>query len=502
MRTQSANAERTRREFLTLGTVGVSSLMLTTSSRNRLSAEQKPAELFHATTQQLAALIRQTEVSSLEVVNACLARIAQVNPKLNAVVALVADDARAKARAADQTLARGEAIGPLHGVPMTIKDSLDTAGVVTTAGTRGRKNFIPKEDATVVKRLKAAGAILLGKSNTPELTWAWETNSPVYGVTNNPWNPKLSSGGASGGAAAIVAAGGVPFDIGSDSGGSIRVPAHFCGVAGLKATSGRVPRTGHIIPAEGHMQSFTMLGPLTRSVDDLSLIFPIIAGPDWRDAAIIPMPLEDTSRVEVKGLRIAMHTDNGACTPHAEVAKVVTDTAKLLEGCGVRIDSKRPAALDDVLQMDADIYRADGAASLRRILEKAGTTEPGPDVILGLKQQAMTSGELTAFIERLDAWRGRMLQFLEGYDAILCPPCAWVEMPHGASAPAEANSAFSYTFAYNMAGWPAVVVRAGTSSKGLPIGVQIVGRPWREDVVLALARQVEQALGGYQWPPI
>jgi len=476
--------------------------MLSAKRRTRLSAADKPAELFRATARQLAALIRQKQASSLEVVNACLARIAQVNPTLNAVVALTAENARAQAKVADEKLARGEAVGPLHGVPMTIKDSLDTAGVVTAAGTRGRKNFIPKEDSTVVKRLKAAGAILLGKTNTPELTWAWETNSPVYGITNNPWNPKFSPGGASGGSTAIVAAGGSPFDIGSDSGGSIRVPSHFSGVAGLKATSGRVPRTGHIIPAEGHMQSCTMLGPIARSVDDLSLLLGTIAGPDWRDAAIIPMPLRDPSQVRITGLRIAMHTDNGACTPHAEVAKVVTDTAKLLEGSGVLVDSKRPAALDEVLQMDADLYRADGAASLRRILEKAGTSEPGPDVILGLKQQAMTSGELTAFIERLDAWRGQMLQFMEGYDAILCPPCAWVEMPHGASAPAEANPAFSYTFAYNMTGWPAVVVRAGTSSKGLPIGVQIVGRPWREDVVLALARQVEQALGGYQWPPI
>ncbi len=502
MRNHTATTERSRREFLSLGAAGATSLMLSALRHTRLPAAETPTDLFRASAHQLADLIRRKKASSLEVVNACLTRIAQVNPKLNAVVALVAEDARVHAKAADQKLARGEAVGPLHGVPMTIKDSLDTAGVVTAAGTRGRKNFIPKEDATVVKRLKAAGAILLGKTNTPELTWAWETNSPVYGITNNPWNPKFSPGGASGGSTAIVAAGGSPFDIGSDSGGSIRVPSHFSGVVGLKPSSGRVPRTGHIIPAEGHMQSCTLLGPIARSVDDLSLLLGTIAGPDWRDAAIIPMPLGDPRRVEVKGLRVAVHTDNGACTPHTEVAKVVTDTAKLLEGSGVRIDPKRPAALDDVLQMDADLYRADGAASLRRIMEKAGTTEPGPDVILGLKQTAMTSGELTAFIERLDAWRGRMLEFMEGYDAILCPPCAWAEMPHGRSAPAEANSAFSYTFAYNMTGWPAVVVRAGTSSNGLPLGVQIVGRPWREDVVLALARQVEQALGGYQWPPI
>lgn len=502
MRNHTATTERSRREFLSLGAAGATSLMLPALRHTRLSAAEAPTELFRASTHQLADLIRQKKASSLEVVNACLARIAQVNPKLNAVVALVAEDARTHAKAADQKLARGEAVGPLHGVPMTIKDSLDTTGVVTAAGTRGRKNFIPKEDATVVKRLKAAGAILLGKTNTPELTWAFETNNPVYGVTNNPWDVRLSPGGSSGGAAAIVAAEGVPFDIGSDTGGSIRVPSHFCGVAGIKPTSGRVPRTGHVISAVGHLQSFTQLGPIARSVDDLSLILPILAGPDWRDASIVPIPLGDPSRVALKGLRIAMHTDNGARAPHAEVARVVAAAAKALESGGANVESKRPAALDDVLQMDDDLYRADGAASLRRLLAQCGTTEPGPDVIAALGRKPMTSGELTAAIERWDAWRERMLQFLEDFDAILCPPCAFVELPHGASAPAEANASFSYTFAYNMTGWPAAVVRAGTSSKGRPIGVQIVGRPWREDVVLALARHIEQSLGGFQMPPI
>jgi len=466
------------------------------------AAAKTPTDLMRCTVVQLAEMIRRKEVSSLEVVDACLARIEQVNPKLNAVVALVADEARAKARAADKALASGAATGPLHGVPMTLKDSLDTAGVISTAGTRGRKNFIPKEDATVVKRLKAAGAILLGKTNTPELTCAWETNNAVYGVTNNPWNPKLSCGGSSGGAGAIVAAGGVPFDIGSDTGGSIRLPSHFCGITGIKPTSGRVPRTGHVIGPEGHLQALTTLGPLARAVDDLSLILAVIAGPDWRDASIVPMPLGDPTQVKVKGLRVAMHTDNGAYALHPDVAKVVTATAKALESSGVQIESKRPAALDDVIKIDADLYSADGSASLQRILDQSGTKEPSPLMLLALDQKAMTSGDMAAAIERWDAWRGRMLQFLENYDAILCPPCAFAELPHGASSVGNANSAFSYTYAYNMTGWPAAVVRAGTSSTAQPIGVQIVGKPWREDVVLALARQVEQSLGGYQAPPI
>lgn len=384
---------------------------------------------------------------------------------------------------------------------MTIKDSLDTAGVVTTAGTLGRKTFVPKEDATVVKRLKAAGAILIGKTNTPELTQSFETNSPVFGRTNNPWNVDLSPGGASGGAGAIVAAGGVPFDIGSDTGGSIRVPSHFCGLAGIKPTSGRVSRTGHVISPEGHLQAFTQLGPLARSVDDLSLILELIAGPDWRDASIVAAPLGNLQQVRINELRVAVHTDNGARSPHSDVINVVTKAAKVLDEVGVKISDDRPAALADVLTMDSDLYRADGAAALQRLVAQCGTTQPGPDILAALNQRPMTSGELTAAIERWDGWRGRMLQFLENYDAILCPPCAFADLPHGTFSQPDANAAFSYTFAYNMTGWPAAVVRAGTSSKGTPIGVQIVGRPFREDVVLALARQIEEGLDGYQPPP-
>lgn len=490
-----------RRDFLSISSIGVASMATGLITQSQ-SVAAKPTDLTLCTVAELVDLIRRKEVSSLEVVDACLERIRQVNPKLNAVVILVADDARAQARVADQKLARGDAVGPLHGVPMTIKDSLDTAGVITTAGTMGRKNFVPNQDATVVKRLKSAGAILLGKTNTPELTCAWETNNSVYGATSNPWNPKYSSGGSSGGAGAIVAARGVPFDIGSDTGGSIRLPSYFCGITGIKPTSGRVPRTGHIIGPEGHLQALTTLGPLARSVEDLSLILTVIAGPDWRDASVVPMPLGDPTQVKTSSLRVAMHTDNGAYALHPEVANVVTNTAKALEGIGVQIESKRPAALDDVIKIDADLYSADGSASLQRILDQSGTKEPSPLMLIALNQKAMTSGDMAAAIERWDAWRGRMLQFLEGYDAILCPPCAFAELPHGASSVGDANSAFSYTYAYNMTGWPAAIVRAGTSSKGQPLGVQIVGRPWREDVVLALARQVERILGGYQSPPI
>ena len=235
----------------------------------------------------LATAIRERQVSSLEAVDACLARIEAVNPHINAVVRLAAD-ARDRARAADATLARGDATGPLHGVPFTIKDSMDTAGVVTTAGTVGWRDRVPDRDATVVARLRAAGGILVGKTNTPEFTWANETDNDVYGRTSNPYDLDRSPGGSSGGSASIVAAGGSPFDVGSDSGNSIRQPAHLCGVAGIKPTSGRVPRTGHWPGPGGLFESFTQLGPIARRVEDLALVLPLIAGPDGEDPHVVP----------------------------------------------------------------------------------------------------------------------------------------------------------------------------------------------------------------------
>ena len=463
---------------------------------------QDPGDLCRATVVQLADLIRRRKVSSLEVVDACLARIEQVNPRLNAVVQLGSDRARASAKAADQAMARGEVMGPLHGIPMTIKDSFDTAGMVSTGGTLGRKAFVPDRDATVVARLRSAGAILLGKTNTPELTWSFETRNRVYGRTNNPWSSDLSPGGSSGGAAAIVAAGGAPFDIGSDTGGSIRVPSHFCGTAGIKPTSGRVPRTGHIVGMEGHTQSLTQLGPIARSVDDLALLLGIIAGPDWRDASVVPAPLGNPAKVDLRGLRLALHVDNGLRAPAPDLTSVVVAAGKALQGRGVHVEERRPEALKDLLSLDEDLWRTDGGSWLQRLLDRAGTREPGPDVAGSMGKAPMTSPEFSAFLERWDVWRGNMLGFLEGFDAILCPPCALDALPHDASDAADANPAFSYTFAYNMTGWPAAVVRAGTSARGLPLGVQIVGRPWREDVVLALARAVEESMGGFQPPPI
>ena len=456
-------------------------------------------ELCFASATWLAEAIRTRRISSLEAVDACLARIEAVNPAINAVVRLT-DDARERARDADAALARDELGGPLHGVPFTIKDSLDTAGVVTTAGTVGWRDRVPAIDATVVARLKAAGGILLGKTNTPEFTWSDETDNDVFGRTSNPYDLERTPGGSSGGAAAIVAAGGSAFDIGSDTGDSIRQPAHVCGIAGLKPTSGRVPRTGHWPGFQGLTESFTQLGPMARRVEDLELLLPILAGPDGADPHVAPAPLGDPSAVVVAGLTVVTFTDNGIRTPTPETVRAVEAAARSLESAGGRIRHEVPPALDAAWAAWDGLIRADGFAWLHRLIEAAGTPGWGSYatrdwISIG---EPLPGDELTKLIERADAIRGRLLRWIQDVDLIVCPA-----MPQPAIRHSESSATWfgdTYSDVHNLTGWPAVVVRGGTSNDGLPIGVQLVAPPWREDVALAGARVVEAASGGWRVP--
>lgn len=449
----------------------------------------------------LAAAIRAREASSVDVVEACLRRIAEVNPRLNAVVRL-ADNSTDQARQADADLARGTVRGPLHGVPFTIKDSLDTAGVVTTAGTLGWANRVPSRDATVVARLKSAGGILLGKTNTPEFTWSDETDNDVYGRTSNPYDLARTPGGSSGGAAAIVAAGGSPFDIGSDTGDSIRQPAHVCGIAGLKPTSGRVPRTGHSPSYSGILESLTQLGPMARRVEDLALLLPILAGPDGEDPHLAPVALGDPARVVIDGLRVVWFTDNGIRTPTPETMAAVEAAARALADRGARIDAQVPPAMDEAWDAWERLIRADGYAWLQRLITAAGTPGLGSYDSRGwLRPQPPIPGdELTALVERADAIRARLLRWVRDVDLIACPAMPQPAIHHG-----DSNAPWfgdTYSDVHNLTGWPAVVVRGGTSPEGLPIGVQLVAPPWREDIALAGALVVEAASGGWQRPAL
>jgi amidase len=454
-------------------------------------------DLIFSSATELARVIREKEVSSFEVVKAYLARIEAVNPRINAVVQLTADTALEEARESDRALAHGQLKGALHGVPMTIKDSFETAGVPTTAGTKGLKAYIPRQDATVVARLRTAGAILLGKTNTPEITLDLETVNFVYGRTNNPYDPTRSPGGSSGGAAAIVAAGGSPFEIGSDTGGSIRIPCHFCGIAGIKPTVGRVPRTGHIPFLEsGAAEAFTQVGPMSRYVEDLSLILSVIAGVDWRDPAVVPMSFMDRRAADLKKLRVAYYTENGSRPPTAETIQTVGAAAAALADMGASIHEDLPPDIESSRDLWTGLFLADGGAWVRNLLEKLGTKEMHPSLEWTQMGKDSSTSEFIPLITGWNTFRSSSLAFLEDYDVILCPVNAVPATPHDKPAP------LNYTFPYNLLGWPVAVVRCGTSPEGLPIGVQVVARPWHEDIALAVALHLEKTLGGWQRPSL
>jgi amidase len=454
--------------------------------------------IIFASVTELARAIRSRQVSSVEAVKAHLDRIETLNPKLNAVVQLSAQAALKEASEADQALARNELKGPLCGVPMTIKDSFDTAGVVSTWGTQGRVNTIPDQDATVVARLKAAGAILMGKTNTPELTLSYETDNLIYGRTNNPYNLERTSGGSSGGAAAIVAAGGSPFDIGTDTGGSIRLPSHFCGVTGIRPTSGRVPRTGHAISPGGLLDSLTQVGPIARYVEDLTLLLPLIAGPNGRDPFVAPVPLGDPEDVVLKGLRGTFYVDNGIQTPIPEIEEAVQLSAKALSEAGVRCEEARPPGIEESLELYTGLFNWDGGAWIRLILERAGTSLDQTSLRHVHAATSASASDVTRLVDRWDRFRKSMLAFMSAYDVMITPVNAYQAIPHGTQV--DRLGGFSYTMTFNLTGWPAAVVRVGTARDGLPIGVQIISKPWKEDVALAIAQYLERALGGWQQP--
>jgi len=462
-------------------------------------------ELIYASATALAKAIRAKEVSAVEVMEAYLRRIEAVNPKLNAVVQLPVDMAYTEAQAADTALARGELKGPLHGVPFTVKDNIDTAGVLCTVGTTGRASFVPTQDATIVARMRTAGAIMLGKTNLPELGLATETDNLVYGRTNNPYDLSRTPGGSSGGEGAIIAAGGSPCGLGNDLGGSIRIPAHFCGIAGLKPTSGRLPKTGIAFGHGGAFENMWQHGPLARSVEDLHLILSLVTGPDGRDPSVAPAPLRDSRTLELNKLRVAFYTDNGIYAPTVETAATVKASAKILAEAGVAVEENRPKEIEHGYEIFIGLLGADGGVGLQRFLQLIGSTELSPFLQQYLRLvhlQSLSTTDFLGLMVQWDLWRSVMLTFLDHYDAILCPASAYPAPPHGVATRIGSFPAFSYTSTYNLAGWPGVVVRGGTSPEGLPIGVQVVAGPWREDVALAVAQHLETALGGWQRPPL
>jgi len=426
-------------------------------------------QLLEGSATDLSQAIITRKISSEAIVSAYLQRIEAVNPRLNAIVQLAAD-ALTAARRSDEALAQGDIKGPLHGVPFTVKDVCETVGIVSAAGLDERATFVPTQDAVVVARMKAAGAILLGKTNCPPGGGGGVTDNPVYGRPLNPYNLAHSPGGSSGGEAVAIAAGLSPLGIGSDSGGSLRVSAHFCGIATLKPTSGRVPNTGVFNHPGGLSDYRTQIGPMARTVKDLALVFPIMAGEDGIDAGVSPMPVREPQTVVKRELAVAMYGDDGQASPSSETIAAIQTAARVLKDKGLTVVEARPAHL----------------STARSITERYWS--------MGQRSGA----EIEALFLDWDRFRTAMLSFMASYDVILCPVDYQPAPRHGE----ESLWLFNYTLPYSLCGWPCAVVRAGTSALGLPVGIQIVARPWREDIVLAIAQVIEEALGGWPPPPL
>jgi amidase len=477
-------------------------------------------EIIFMSATRLAELLRAREVSAVEAVEAFIERQLAVNDMLNAVVMNSYARARQEAKALDARAARRDFAGPLHGVPMTLKDSLDTAGVITTGATYGRQQYVPEKDATVVARVRAAGAILLGKTNTPEFTLGGlagisTSSNLLYGSSHNPYDLTRSTAGSSGGAGASVAAGLAAFDIGSDWGGSIRGPAHNNGIAGIKPTSVRVPRTGHIVDYGGVFDLWQQLGPMARRVEDLALITPIISGPDFRDASCAPVPWADPQAVDLSKLKIAYADDNGQTGENAtdaDTKKTVRDAVAWLRAAVASVQNDVPTdtllALNDARRR---LTSGDGWQFYQRLVDKWGTRNFAPS-----RRENMATLEPLSTADLIKAWqdhdhgKSRMLEWMSAYDVFICPtsgkPAQPIDQESNGGGGAGARgpvTAWQYTGTFNSTGWPSVVVRCGSSADGkLPIGLQVITKPWREDIGLAVAAFLESKSGGWAKPPI
>ncbi|MGI8918602.1 MAG: amidase [Pyrinomonadaceae bacterium] len=455
-------------------------------------------DLIFCSVTKLASLVRSKEVSPVDLVSDYLQRIEQRNGAINAIVT-VAPDVIEQARRAEALIMRGAAVGPLHGVPLTIKDTIATAGIRTTSGSRVRKDLVPTADATPVARLKAAGAIILGKSNTPEMAIPYETDNPIFGRTNNPYDLQLTAGGSSGGEAAAIAAGLSPGGVGSDLSGSIRVPAHFCGIVGLKPTSGRIPMDGHVPSARATLAHAACLGPMARTVADVSLLFEVLAGIEADASADSSHDLDQLSGVEV-----CWYDYDGMTPVSRDTRTAVRAAVEALEKAGLRCFEKQPPAVAEGGRLWVELFAEPSANHLREFY--SGCEElAGPLVrkILdtGDQRTQRSPEELAKTLQERDRLRGELLAMMESTPLMVAPVGATPAFPHNSrkvSVDGQSISvfrAFSYSQAFNVFDLPAVVVRAGSTAAGLPIGVQIVGRPFAEQTILKAAAIIEAELG-------
>lgn len=449
---------------------------------------------------QLSELIKTKKLSSVEVVQAFIDRINQVNPAINAIHNVNAEKILANAKQADLLVKQGGRLGRLHGVPISIKDSMFVPGIKGSRGnTHIYKNATTDKSATVVQRLLDEGAIILGTTNVPEFLSAFESDNLIYGRTNNPYNLALTPGGSSGGEAAIICAGGSPLGVGSDAGGSIRVPAHYCGISGFKPSRGVIPGTGNI-PGDffGLFKLLAVYGPMARHVEDLILAFSIMAGPDGMDSDVVPMHFPDPQTINVKSLKVAYFKDNGIAAPSTDIQAAIDQLIPKIANHVQSITEARPPHLEQTYKLVWETFflGGDKGALLDEMLAALGQTEFSPLFETFLPRVRNSDFTLTEFKKRfaeIDKYRTEIYRFMQDYDILICPVTATTAREHGTTH-AHADE-FTYAMTFNITGWPVVTIPCGLSAEGLPIGIQIVAKPWHDHVALAAALAIQKLIG-------
>ncbi len=459
----------------------------------------------------MAALIREKKLSPVELVAAHLARIEKLNPQLNAFVQVEDEGARRRAREAEAAVMRGEKLGALHGVPVSIKSSVAVRGLRCEAGTRLRAGIVAENDAVLVARLRQAGAVILGTTNTPELLMAWETDNLLYGRTNNPWDLARTPGGSSGGEAAAIASGCSGGGVGSDGGGSIRVPAHFSGICGLKPTPGRIPATGHFPESVGPFALLGVVGPMARTIADLKVLFEVMQGCDYGDTSAAPLPVRWPDADELKKVRIGYFEDDSRTPVTAETRAAIRKAAESLRHAGFTVEPFRPKGLEAARQRWWQFFGIAGGMMLELMVE--GREADLSPILKQFSSWVDAEPKHTAD-SLLDTWiardvlRMQMFEQMRQYPVLLCPVAAVPAFRHGErSWQIEGKTvhyldAWSYCECFNLLGMPGAVVPVGQSPEGLPIGVQIVARPWQEEIALSMAEVLEAEVGPWRRPPI
>jgi aspartyl-tRNA(Asn)/glutamyl-tRNA(Gln) amidotransferase subunit A len=457
----------------------------------------------------MAALIASQQLSSREVVQAHLDRISDVNPRINAIVTLLAEDALRAADAADVAVRSGGPVGPLHGVPFTVKDSLDTAGVPTQSGSKIFAGIVPDKDATAVARVKAAGGILLAKTNLPEFSASTETDNVVTGRTNNPWNLDRTPGGSSGGDSAAIAAGMSPFGIGSDVAISVRGPAAFTGIAGLKATHGRIPFTGHFAPMTS---AWWHVGPMARTVGDVALGYSLLSGPDGIDGYAVHAKEVDSSNTRIAGqpIRVGWVSDDAFGPVDPEITATVASAAARLADLGCRVEQVAVPFLreaDPPTALMALVY-GELAPYIRTLAAgREGDLSPTGSQILAVEDPTLE--QIRHARQAAETVRSAFCGYFSDYDVLLCPVNPVTALPHEAQefvvdgVTVPWTHVMAATSPFNLTGLPALSVPYGFSSEHLPINVQLVSKWFDESTILRLGALIERKGDlGSRRPPV